>query len=500
MKRIIILILLAGALIQLNASAQQKPTVYTIGDSTVKNGQGNGAGGLWGWGDPFALFFDSTKVNVANHALGGTSSRTYLTKGLWQAVLDKLKPGDFVLMQFGHNDSGALNDTSRARGTIKGTGEEAEEIENMMTHQHETVHSYGWYLRKIIRETKAKGAIPVVITPIPRNDWQDGKIRRTPASYPQWAMEVAKKEKVQFIDLNKLMSEKLDGFGEAQVTGKYFYSRDHTHTSAEGAVLAASIVVDGLKQMRKLKIKEYLLKDPKIVFPVKRRVFIIGDSTVANGNDSIVGWGRELPAFFDTSRAVIINKARGGRSSRTFLNEGLWKEILPQLRKGDFVLMQFGHNDGARPDAEKFRGSLRGTGEETQEVTKPDGSKEIVHTYGWYMRKYMQDTKEKGATPIVFSQIPRNEWPGGKVERVSESYGKWSREAANQADAFFLDLNDLIAVKYEKMGAVMVKAFFPGDHTHTNRAGAQLNARTVAEGIKSLRKCELGAFIEFKRE
>lgn len=500
MKRILILIFLAGVLCQLNATGQQKPTVYTIGDSTVKNGQGNGAGGLWGWGDPFALFFDTTKVNVANHALGGTSSRTYQTKGLWQVVLDKLKKGDYVFMQFGHNDSGALNDTSRARGTIKGTGEEAEEIENMMTHQHETVHSYGWYLRKFIRETKAKGAIPVVITPIPRNDWQDGKIRRSPGSYPQWAMEVAKQEKVQFIDLNKLMSEKLDGFGEAQVTGKYFYSRDHTHTSAEGAVLAASLVVDGLKLLRKLNIKNYLLKDPKIVFPVKRRVFIIGDSTVANGNDSIVGWGRELPAFFDTTRVMIINKARGGRSSRTFLNEGLWKEILPQIQKGDFVLMQFGHNDGARPDAEKFRGSLRGTGEETQEVTKPDGSKEIVHTYGWYMRKYIQDTKEKGATPIVFSQIPRNEWPGGKVERVSESYGKWSQEAANQTDAYFVDLNELVAVKYEKMGAAKVKAFFPGDHTHTNRAGAILNAQTVAEGIRFQRKCELGAFVEIKKD
>lgn len=500
MKRIFIWIFLAGMISHSNSFAQQKPTVFTIGDSTVKNGQGNGAGGLWGWGDPFAHFFDTTKVNVANHALGGTSSRTYITKGLWQAVLDKLQAGDYVLMQFGHNDSGALNDTSRARGTIKGTGEEVEEIENMMTHQHEVVHSYGWYLREVIRETKAKGAIPVVITPIPRNDWENGKIRRTPGSYPQWAMEIAKQEKVECIDLNKLMSVKLDGFGEAQVTGKYFYSRDHTHTSAEGAVLAANMVVNGLKQFRKSAISGYLLKDPKIIFPVKRRVFIIGDSTVANGNDSIVGWGRELPAFFDTSRVSIINKARGGRSSRTFLNEGLWKEILPLIRKGDFVLMQFGHNDGARPDAEKSRGSLRGTGEETQEVTKPDGSKEIVHTYGWYMRKYLQDTKDLGATPIMFSQIPRNEWPGGRVERVSESYAKWAKESAVQTDAFFVDLNELVAVKYEAMGAVKVKAFFPGDHTHTNRAGAILNAKTVAEGIRALRKCELGAFIELKRE
>jgi lysophospholipase L1-like esterase len=495
MKRFFFLVFLIGLIFQISAVAQQKTGIFTIGDSTVKNGQGNGAGGLWGWGDPFVCFFDTTRVTVENCAMGGTSSRTYQTKGLWSAVHSRLKPGDFVLMQFGHNDGGALNDTSRARGTIKGIGEEAVEIDNLMTKLHEVVHSFGWYLRKMIRETKEKGAIPVVITPIPRNDWENGKIRRTPDSYPQWAMEVAKQEKVLCIDLNRALSDKLDLFGEQRVTGKFYGSNDHTHTLSEGAVLSASLVVAGLKAAPESGLAKFLLKDPVITFPVKKRVFVIGDSTVANGNDSIVGWGRELPAFFDTSRVAIVNKARGGRSSRTFLNEGLWAEILPQIRKGDFVLMQFGHNDGARPDAEKFRGSLRGTGGETMLVTKPDGTKETVQTYGWYMKKYIRDTREKGAVPIVFSQIPRNEWPEGRVERVSQSYGKWAKEAAGQADAFFVDLNELVAAKYEEIGKPMVKAFFPGDHTHTNKAGAILNALTVAEGIKALKKCELAAYL-----
>jgi lysophospholipase L1-like esterase len=249
--------------------------------------------------------------------------------------------------------------------------------------------------------------------------------------------------------------------------------------------------------MPECKLNRYLNKNPKIVFPTKKRAFIIGDSTVANGNDSIVGWGRQLPAFFDTSRVTIINKARGGRSSRTFLNEGLWGEILQQLQKGDFVLMQFGHNDGARPDADKFRGSLRGTGDETTIVTKPDKTVETVHSYGWYMKKYIQDAKDKGAVAIVFSQIPRNEWPEGKVERVSDSYGKWSKDAAGQTGAFFIDLNGLVAQKYERLGKDSVKKFFPGDHTHTNKAGATLNARTVAEGIKAIRDCGLSVYLAF---
>jgi lysophospholipase L1-like esterase len=495
MKKIL-LITFIGLIFQFVLQAKQKPTVFTIGDSTVKNGQGNGAGGLWGWGDPFQQYFDTTKVLVKNHALGGTSSRTYQTKGLWNEVLKQLKKGDFVLMQFGHNDGSAINDDSRACGTIKGVGEETEEIDNILTKQHEIVHSYGWYLRKMIREAKAKGATPIIVTSIPRNDWENGKVKRTPNSYPDWAMEVARQEKFVFIDLNKSLSEQLDQLGENKVTGTYFYRHDHTHTSADGAKMAASLVIEGILANSKCKLNRYLLANPKINFPVKKRVFVIGDSTVANGNDTIVGWGKELSAWFDTSRVIIVNKARGGRSSRTFHTEGLWNEILPQLQKGDFVLMQFGHNDGARPDAEKFRGSLRGTGDETQEITKPDGTKETVHTYGWYMRKYIQETQAKGAVPVMLSMIPRNIWKDGKVERASEMYGKWAREVAEQNEVFFIDLNELLVKKYEEMGAEKVKALFPGDHTHTNQAGANLNVETVVQGLQELKNCELKAYLK----
>jgi len=95
-----------------------KPTIYLIGDSTVKNGQGKGDGGLWGWGAYLDMFVDTNKVAVRNHARGGTSSSTYIDIGLWDNVFTRLKPGDYVIMQFGHNDNGLINDNFRARGTI----------------------------------------------------------------------------------------------------------------------------------------------------------------------------------------------------------------------------------------------------------------------------------------------------------------------------------------------------------------------------------------------
>src|SRR4051794_8122436 len=132
------------------------PTLYIIGDSTVRNGQGDGRNGQWGWGDIVGNYFNQSKINVVNWALGGRSSRTYITEGHWDRLLELLRPGDFVLMQFGHNDGGPLNDSSRARGSIRGTGDETEEIDNLVTNKHETVHSYGWYMRRYIEDTKAK--------------------------------------------------------------------------------------------------------------------------------------------------------------------------------------------------------------------------------------------------------------------------------------------------------------------------------------------------------
>ena len=473
-----------------------KPTLYVIGDSTVKHGRGDGAHGQWGWGDPVQQYFDTAKIMVENHALGGTSSRSFRSKGLWDEVLRNLQPGDYVLMQFGHNDAGPINDTIRARGTFKGIGEETEEIDNMLTGEHEIVHSYGWYMRQYIIDAKEKGAIPIVIAPIPRNDWKDGKVIRNNDSYGKWAKEIADVEEVSFINLNEKMAAVLDTIGQEKVTGTYFYDWDHTHTSAKGALLAASKVVEGLKELDNCWLKDCLLANPVINFPLKKKVFIIGDSTVANGDGTIVGWGRELAQSFDTTRITIINKARGGRSSRSYRYEGLWQQVLDTLGKGDFLLIQFGHNDGGKIDEEKFRGSLPGMGDETQEVKRENDCIEVVHTYGWYMKQYIAEAKAKGATVIVISMIPRNIWKDGKVERMDESYGKWADKAAQAEGAFFVNLNEIIAREYETMGPTIVKNFFPKDHTHTNEAGAKLNALILSREIKELTDCPLYGYVD----
>lgn len=247
-------------------SNKDKPTLYIIGDSTVKAGRGHGEGGLWGWGNFVDAYFDTTRLKVENAALGGTSSRTFRTRGHWNKVLDKLKAGDYVLMQFGHNDSSPINDTLRARGTIRSNGEEMQEIDNLITKQHEVVHSYGWYIRQFISDAQAKGAILIVLSPIPRNNWQNGKVNRASATYGKWAAEAANQGKSTFIDLNKLIADRYDTEGEAKVKSTYFNATDHTHTIEAGARLNAAVVVNGIAKIKNCPIRKYLTKTARKKF------------------------------------------------------------------------------------------------------------------------------------------------------------------------------------------------------------------------------------------
>jgi rhamnogalacturonan acetylesterase len=233
-----------------------KPTIYIIGDSTVRNGAGNGSNGQWGWGSFMAQYFNTTKISVQNHAIGGRSSRTFITEGRWDKIMADLKKGDYVIMQFGHNDSGPLDDTARARGTIKGTGAESKEIYNPITKKQEVIYTYGWYMRKYINDAKSKGAIPIVCSLIPRNQWEGGKVKRASNDYGKWAEEVAKSEGAYFIDLNNLIADEYDKLGSEKVAS--LFHGDHTHTGEAGAKMNAGIVAAQLKAMKGAKLKKYM--------------------------------------------------------------------------------------------------------------------------------------------------------------------------------------------------------------------------------------------------
>ena len=232
-----------------------KPTLFIVGDSTVKNG----TRGQQGWGDPIASYFDPSRIKVDNRARGGRSSRTFQTEGLWDKVLADAKPGDFVLIQMGHNDGGPIDDAARARGSIRGIGEESREIDNPVTKKKEVVHTYGWYLRKYVSDARAKGMIPILCSPIPhcpRTEVKPGDVEKS--NYVTWSAEIAKNEKVPFIDLNRITMSHFAGMEPEEIKQKYFTAADNTHTNPDGAKLNAKSVVEGIRSLEDVKLRDYL--------------------------------------------------------------------------------------------------------------------------------------------------------------------------------------------------------------------------------------------------
>ena len=160
-------------------------------------------------------------------------------------------------------------------------------------------------------------------------------------------------------------------------------------------------------------------------------------------------------------------------------------KVYDAIKPGDYVFIQFGHNDLGQPNAAPFRGELQGTGDEKQNFFMTnDRMYKVVYTYGWYLRKFIMDVREKGGIPILCSITPRNEWPEGKIERRNDSFGVWMKEIVDQTGVDFIDIHNITADYYDSIGAEATKAYYKNDHTHSSKMGAERNAKSFAEGLK----------------
>ena len=213
-----------------------------IGDSTMCL-YGPERAPLTGWGMPFALFFDSSVV-VDNRARGGRSTRTFINENRWQPIADSIQPGDYVLMQFGHND-GAKEEKYKDRYTA--------------------IPDYKTNLLRFINESRAKNGIPVLITPVTRMSFdKEGKIKETHKEYSAAVKEVGIATNTPVIDLDERSRELLQQLGPEQSKLLYMNldslanphypdgQKDNTHFNEYGARLMAQLV---LKEMKKLKIE-----------------------------------------------------------------------------------------------------------------------------------------------------------------------------------------------------------------------------------------------------
>jgi lysophospholipase L1-like esterase len=216
------------------------PTVFIVGDSTARNNAD------LGWGDHFASLFDTSRINVANRAIAGRSSRTYIVEGHWEKTLAEMKSGDYLLLQMGHNDSGDLGG-AKPRGSLHSIGEETKEVPQTsgpLAGQTETVHTYGWYMRKMIDEARAKGVQTEILTTTIRNIWTNGHIEKD-IGYNDLIHQIAAQEKIPVIDMGAIEAKRLEDLGPAKTA--LLFPKDHTHTSAVGAQFNAINVADALR-------------------------------------------------------------------------------------------------------------------------------------------------------------------------------------------------------------------------------------------------------------
>jgi lysophospholipase L1-like esterase len=235
-KKLYIFSFLSGVIFMSFILTQKKITVYLIGDSTMSDKEVK-AYPETGWGMPFHYFFDST-VTVDNRAKNGRSTRTFIEEGRWKSVAENLQEGDYVLIQFGHNDEVPTKKSYTTEDEFKAN------------------------LAKFINESGNKKAIPVLITPVARRKFDSaGKIVETHAVYTQLVKDVASQYHVPLIDLDKKSQELLQQLGSE--ASKYFYNylspgenphypkgnNDDTHFNELGARKMAEIVLQEIKNL-----------------------------------------------------------------------------------------------------------------------------------------------------------------------------------------------------------------------------------------------------------
>jgi lysophospholipase L1-like esterase len=578
-----------------------KPTLWIIGDSTVRNN----TRGQEGWGDPLIELFDKEKISVINKAIGGRSSRSFLTQGRWDEILGELQQGDYVLIQFGHNDGGKMFEGDRPRASIKGNGDESKHGTVEMTGKEETVRSFGWYLRHYCQTAQQKGAIPIVCSLIPRNIRdQEGIIQPDTKTYAFWAEQAAKQTQSHFIPLNQLLSDRYNALTQEQVDA-IFCGTDHTHTSYPGATFHAHVVADGIRELSQCDLATYLkkttitltlpqkkelLKPSQILLPqsqygwldphghsfgarlpegnyevrvtfhspesaakswvkaearrlmvaptipetsrsrtfsvnvrtpkissdreIKLRresdrtspdwdgllsleffpnsseieslsiqpttrattIYIAGDSTVTNQSKApYAGWGQMLPAFFKPNIA-IANHAESGRALYSFRGERRFEKILSQIQAGDYLFIQFGHND---------------------QKDKSEGAGPFT-SYKRDLEDYIQKTRAKQAHPILITPMERRRWKDNEPQQTLTDFAEAVRLVSKEQNVPLLDLHTMSLDFYRALGPDDSKkalvhypaGIFPGqkdelkDDTHHSNYGAYQLARCIVESLR----------------
>jgi len=438
--------------------AGTKVRVDLIGDSTQTDNAGYGRG--------FCANF-TAGVDCVNMARGGASTKTFRTLGIWDKAL-ATKP-DYMVIQFGHNDE----------EKVDGVAENDRQV---------SMAVYEANLRGFVTEARAAGIKPVLCTPLTRRQFgKDGKIHSDLTAHSETMKKVAAEMKVPLIDLQTESIAYLDAAGKAAgdklaITkkdndGKTIFDGTHLNWAGSyifGRMVAADLgkvepTLAGYVRAQAATLPTEGLKAMAVIQGGPVKIVLVGDSTVATGG----GWG---PGFCKvmTPNVTCVDVALNGRSSKSFIDEGAWKKALAE--KGDYYLIQFGHND-QKPDEARH--------------TDADGS------FQMYLKKYCAEVEAIGGVPVLVTSLSRRTMKDGKIVEDLKDYAAATRKVGAELGITVVDLNSMSTAMLNHMTQAQADEFNASDHpdqraeqgksgtdrTHLNPHGQEVFGRMVADNL-----------------
>ncbi|PYH48553.1 rhamnogalacturonan acetylesterase RgaE [Aspergillus saccharolyticus JOP 1030-1] len=210
-------------------------------------------------------------------------------------------------------------------------------------------------------------------------------------------------------------------------------------------------------------------------------IYLAGDSTMANlgGGSGTNGWGQYVAQYVS---ATVVNDAVAGRSARSYTREGRFENIAEVVTSGDYVVIEFGHNDGGSLSTDNGRTDCSGTGAEVC-YSVYDGVNETVLTFPAYLENASKLFTAKGANVIISSQTPDNPWETGTFSYTPTRFVGYAELAAEVAGVGYVDHGAYVAAIYETLGNATVNSFYQIDHTHTSPAGAEVVAEAFFKAV-----------------
>ena len=498
-----------------NKAKENAIHVYLAGDSTVKDyGSSNTIGG---WGEFIKDYFTDDVV-VVNKAEGGRSTRSYLNQGRLDEILSLAEEGDYLFIQFGHNDARTDDAADMEHKVMLGTPDEdgiypSIPAQKTKTPQYildfykndpypysDTFYPYEsgtfkWYYQQYIDAAKAKGMIPVVITPVCRVFFdENGKI--TPHfgednGYIEAVRQIAKENNCTLIDMYDITSALYESYGELSTqvlhNVKADGSMDLTHYNKFGANLIASKMAESLKAQNIAIAKDtknsniYVSKFDALK---EANLFVVGDVLADKTSKTEViksaSLADKLPRYF-ADKIHVIDYTKADCTAKGFSKSKEYSDFMSKVNPGDYVILAFGRTDSDKSSTDRILDEYSGL---DGGVEKDGSFKNILYN------SYVKPLHDKNAVVIMTTPMVDANFKGESVVNGLDGYSTAVRETAVENYLYFVDMNGQSAELWNKMGAEGSKAFNAIDskngieRNRLNDFGADTLARTFVSMMK----------------